>query len=298
MSRLTKAWRNSRFYRRLVAKRLPRALVIGAQKAGTTALFKYLAQHPRLAPSLEKEVDFFGSDSRFAQGLHWYAAQWDRQTPAKTLRIEASPHYLFAPQAPARIRRCLPNVKLIAIVRGPVERAYSAWHMYRRQLCDDPAFYDTWNRRCYRAEEIAAFVPRTAYELDDFELAVRREAACLADGRAMSWRLLEYGLYGPQLRRYLDHFPRQQLLMLDSRDLKLERAKTLNRVLAFLGLEPWDWSQADLSDVWVSQPPPPMPPRARDFLREFYTPSNRWLQELLDPLPAWARASPHDSAAA
>jgi hypothetical protein len=162
--------------------------------------------------------------------------------------------------------------------------------MYRDQLAQDPAFYNTWNRRVYHPSEAASFVRRTPDELEDFEIAVRNEAAWLTEGRSMEWSVLEYGLYGPQLRRYLQQFPRAQIFILDSCQLRFRRVATLNRVLAFLGVEPWNWSQADLSEVFVSPVVGPMPGRARDFLHEFYATSNRMLDGLLDPLPAWAGA--------
>ncbi|MEX2092219.1 MAG: sulfotransferase domain-containing protein [Pirellulales bacterium] len=298
MSRLTKAWRNTHLYRRRMAKRLPQALIIGAQKDGTSALFTYLAQHPHLAPSLQKEVNFFGSDLRYDYGLKWYAAQWDRNVPANTIHFEASPQYLFARRASERIQHCLPTVKLIAILRDPVLRAYSAWQMYRQQLADDPQFYHTLYRTHYSSEEAAAVQPRSAAELDDFWLAIQREAACVERGQSMEWSVLEFGLYGPQLRRYVDLFPREQLLILDSNELRTQRVSTLNRVLHFLELPSWQWTSADLADVFVGKWAAPMPPRAQDFLREYYRESNRMLAEMLDVPPHFARDDAHRRASA
>ncbi len=289
MSRLTKAWRSSSFYRRLAARRLPRLLIIGAQKGGTSALYTYLAQHPRFAPAGEKEVDFFGSELRYAYGLEWYAAQWDPKEQSTAIRFEASPQYLLARQAPDRIRSCLPKVRLIAVLRDPVLRAYSAWQMYRRQLADDPQFYEKHYRGRYSEREIAQLVRRTPAELDDFWLAVQREACCIDRGQTMEWSVLELGLYGPQLQRYYDQFPREQLLLLDSNDLRTRRASTLNRVLQFLGLPPWDWSHADLSDVFVNLWPAPMPPQAQEYLREYYRESNRMLANWTDEPPQFVR---------
>ncbi len=269
--------------------RLPQALIIGTQKGGTSALFSYLAQHPRLAPARIKELSFFGSDRRYACGLEWYAAQWDRRTLAGAIRFEASPQYLFSRQACERIRHCLPNVKLIAILRDPVLRAYSAWQMYRQQLADDPQFYETLYRDYYCVEEVSGLVPRTPAELEDFQLAIQREALCLERGRSMQMSVLELGLYGPQLRRYNDLFPREQLLILDSNDLRTHRVHTLNRVLDFLGLPSWNWASVDLSDVFVGKWSAPMPQRARDFLRDYYRESNRMLAEMMDVPPLFVR---------
>jgi hypothetical protein len=111
MSRLSKGWRSTRVYRHLAAKRLPQLLIIGAQKGGTSALYSYLAQHPQLAHSVEKEVEFFGSDRRYAQGLERYASQWHYKTPRKAIRFEASPVYMVGQYAPERIKKSCPVSK-------------------------------------------------------------------------------------------------------------------------------------------------------------------------------------------
>jgi hypothetical protein len=132
-------------------------------------------------------------------------------------------------------------------------------------------------------------VRRTPAELDDFWLAIQREARCIERGQSMELGVLELGLYGPQLKRYYDLFAREQLLILDSNDLRTRRAGTLNRVLQFLGLPPHDWSHANLSDVFVGQWSAPIPQRARDFLREFYHESNCMLADWMDVPPLFVR---------
>jgi lipopolysaccharide transport system ATP-binding protein len=270
---------------------LPQAVVIGAQKCGTTALAAYLTQHPQLACSQPKELDFFGSDLRYPLGLDWYAGQWPKNDSASVMRFEASPQYMFIPQAAARLRECLPAVRLVALLRDPVHRAYSAWQMYRRQLAADPQFYHQLITAHYSAEQAAAFVRRTDAELADFSLAVEREVECLERGQSMEWSVVELGLYGPQLRRYVELFPLEQLMILDAAQLRSERASTLNRVLHFLGLKPWDWSQADLSDVFVGSWTDAIPAKTCAFLREYYAPSNRMLAGFMTRLPDWADAS-------
>jgi hypothetical protein len=161
--------------------------------------------------------------------------------------------------------------------------------MYRQQLADDPQFYRNLIRTRYTSEEATALQLRSSAELDDFWLAIQREAACIERGQTMEWSVLELGLYGRQLRRYFGVFPREQLLILDSNDLRTHRVSTLNRVLHFLGLPSWQWKSADLSDVFVGKWAAPIPPRARDFLREYYRESNRMLAEMTDVPPLFAR---------
>jgi hypothetical protein len=275
---------------------LPGALIIGAQKCGTTALAAYLAQHPRLMLSKEKELDFFGSDLRYAFGLSWYRDQWDSNRDRRAIRFEASPQYMFVPRAAMRIRQCLPGVRLIALVRDPVERAYSAWQMYRRQLSADMFFYRKLSSLRY-ADQGASWVLRSKEELDDFGLAVQRELMCLGHGLTMECSVVELGLYGPQLQAYLARFPREQLLVLDAAELRCNRTATLNRVLGHLDLPPWNWANADLSEAFVGGWTGDIPPHAAQSLRAYYAASNRLLDGVIDPLPAWAQSS-HERAAA
>jgi hypothetical protein len=97
------------------------------------------------------------------------------------------------------------------------------------------------------------------------------------------------GQYGTQLRRYFNVFPREQILILDNEDLRRRRIETLNRVLRHIGLQEWDWSVVDLSDVFSGNDGEEMPRQARAFLREHYAASNRMLTDFMDPLPEWAR---------
>ena len=114
---------------------LPRYLIIGAQKSGTTTLYEYLNQHPAVARSFIQEVHFF--DLNFARGLEWYRAHFPTYLRREYVRSrrrmelitgEASAYYLFHPLVCARVRETLPDVRLIVVLRDPVERA---WAHYR-----------------------------------------------------------------------------------------------------------------------------------------------------------------------
>jgi len=163
--------------------------------------------------------------------------------------------------------------------------------MYRQQLAGDPDFYRKhWSSR-YSSAEVARLTLRSPEELESFQIAIDREAACLERGQSMEWSVLELGLYGPQLKRYLERFRRDQLLVLDSHDLLTRRVSTLNRVLTFLGLPAYDWSNTDLGDVFVGHWSEPMSREACDFLREYYRTSNRMLAELLEKPPLFVHES-------
>ena len=120
---------------------LPNLIVIGAMKGGTSSLHFYLRQHPQIAMSAEKELNFFIEEKRWGRGVEWYASQF-RDFP---VRGEVSPNYTACkrfPGVPERMYALVPDAKLIYLVRDPVERAISHWiHNYSQSLesrrCDD-----------------------------------------------------------------------------------------------------------------------------------------------------------------
>ncbi|MBP8824293.1 MAG: sulfotransferase [Flavobacteriales bacterium] len=123
-----------RTFQRIRPHMTPRLLIIGAQKAGTTALFSMLAKHPKAAPPKEKELDFFHDDAAYAKGMGHYRSLFP-PIPAKSsghFTFEASPSYLYqAERCAPRIAKDLPGVLCVAILRDPVKRAFSAWNMFR-----------------------------------------------------------------------------------------------------------------------------------------------------------------------
>ena len=105
---------------------IPHFLIIGAQKCGTTSLYNYLIQHPQVCAASQKNFIF---DIYFQKGLNWYYNQFPLIKLNKLIITgEASPYYLFHPHAPKRIAKTLPNVKLIVLLRNPVDRAYSHYY--------------------------------------------------------------------------------------------------------------------------------------------------------------------------
>src|SRR5690242_8679107 len=103
----------------------PHFLIIGAQRCGTTSLFEYLANHPEIVPPSVKKIHFF--DSEYEKGEAWYRARFPVLENG-FITGEATPYYLFHPRVPKRVRNWNPNVKLIVLLRNPVDRAYS--HFY------------------------------------------------------------------------------------------------------------------------------------------------------------------------
>lgn len=122
-------------------------LVIGAGKAGTTSLFRYLDAHPAIAMPPHKEIAFFADDEAYAKGIGWYRQHWPPQTEHGVIRGEASPQYMQSEAAAARIRDAAPEVKLITVLRDPVQRAFAHYRHARRKGIEPRGFEavcDAW----------------------------------------------------------------------------------------------------------------------------------------------------------
>lgn len=185
------------------AGRLPTFLVIGASKAGTTSLHFYLATHPEVFMSSEKEVHFF--DDRYAEGIDWYRRNFAGARDAKAVG-ETSPTYMHRRDAMERIAAVLPGARLVAVLRHPVDRAWSHY-WFQRSL---------------------------GFERASFADAVRAE---MRDPTSVPLRHLEAGRYVEHLRMVVELFPRQQLLVLLLDDLIRDRRGTFAGVCRFIGVD-------------------------------------------------------------
>jgi len=200
-------------------QRLPEFLGLGTQKGGTTTLQRLLEQHPQVYLPPRKELHYFSL--HYGEGEAWYRQQFAEAAPEQRCG-EITPYYLFHPQAPARIHALLPEVKLIVLLRDPVERALSqVAHSMRLGL--EPL----------ELEDALAAEPERLQGAD--------EVLTAADGRHRSHQEHSYlarSRYEVQLRRYQQYFSANQLFIRRSEDL-FERPELLwAELLNFLGLEP------------------------------------------------------------
>ena len=207
--------------------RLPQFVIAGAPKAGTTALHAALATHPALYLSPVKEPKYYLTDGRppprggqrgpgdahSAQEWIWrreeYLALFDG-APAGAVRGESTPFYLYDRAAQARLAADVPAVKVVVVVRDPVDQAYSNWAHLRADGLEPEA---------------------------DFAAAVALEEQRIADGWAPFWHYRGLGRYGEQLRELYRHVPREQVFLLRYRQLVDTPRETLDRVSGFLGVE-------------------------------------------------------------
>ncbi len=262
------------------ARLLPSFLICGGQRCGTTSLYRALAEHPAILKAvLHKGVHYF--DTSYHQGMAWYRGHFPLQSSARRLQaklqvpvqtFESSPYYMYHPHAAARIARDLPDVKLIVLVRDPVERAYSQ-----------------------HAHELA----RGFEHIEDFTQALDLEDTRLS-GEAERLRTdptyysfshqhhgyLARGRYIEYLQPLGELFGKERIHVVDSHDFFTNPAPVFAELLSFLGIpgigsHPFEQHNA--------RPRDDMPRQVRLALDRYFEPYDRQLVDWLGWIPSWRR---------
>lgn len=252
------------------SRRLPDFLVIGGQRCGTTSLYRALTAHPEIRrPQLHKGVNYF--DMNYARGEAWYRGHFPTERASRGTRVfDASGYYMFHPQAPGRIVRDLPDVKLIAMVRDPVERAFSA---YKHELA-----------RGFETEESFA----RAVELEDERLDGETERM-LADPtyQSFSHRHHAYrrrGEYARLLAPFVEGVGRDRLLIIESESFFAEPEREFGRIIDFLDIARVFPESFDRHNA---RPGSGLDADVVASLRAHYAPHDAALAELLGRPPVW-----------
>ena len=240
----------------------PAFFIIGQAKAGTSALFQYLSGHPSVVPPLVKEPHYWSlyHDS----GPSWYESLFPRLPETSGLITgEGSVTYLTSPDAPGRVRQDLPGVKLIVLLREPVSRAYSQYWMH----------------------------VRLGQQTASFEQVISKELACLpacplddpvADDGRLPDGYLTRGAALPHLKRWLAHFPPEQMLILRNEQLASDLPAVMHRVCRFIGVPPFvpiDRRRHNEGRY------PPMSADLKERLRDWFAPHQQALEAFLASLP-------------
>ncbi len=251
---------------------LPNFIILGAAKAGTTALYYYLMQHPQIHVTPLKETNFFAlegqpldfrgpGDEEYVNRLSItrledYKEQY-RWSGGRTAIGEASPLYLYSPRAVERIRHYVPDAKLIAILRNPVDRAFSAFlHLVR----DDREPFS------------------------DFRQGLAAELERIAAHWEHIWHYKSLGLYHEQLRRYYDAFPAEQIKVFLYKDLRTDPEAMVREMFDFLGVDPSFVPDMTERHNVTRLPPgkkPVLLPEVRAELRNFFREDALRLQDLI-----------------
>lgn len=201
-------------------------LVIGAQRSGTTSLWRHLSDHPELYLAPAKEVPFFSRNERYARGMESYLHAQFKDAPPNARWGTVSPQYMSGSRHAAvdviarRIHEAVPGVRLVCILREPIARAFSAYRMM-----------------VARGDERRTFEDAMREQLKRWQAATRlgsRSGVSSGKGVGETDTYLTVGNYGHTLATYLSYFSRDQLLVTFTRDLASDPTRTLETIFEFL----------------------------------------------------------------
>ena len=261
------------------AKRLPDVILIGAPKGGTFALIQFLGIHPAVAIA-QTDMDFFSIEESFQSGFHWYLERLPWSTPGQ-LTMEKSPRYMFFDKVADRIHRMNEDVKLLVVVRDPVNRVVS----------------------CFVQRQVARAQQNISYTNTFEEVVINGVSGMVRDDD----NCVETTLYSKHLVRWFKRFPSQQIHIVDGDMFVKNPFEELKRIEKHLGLEPWfstDMFQYNKNKGFYCYKRPHnnrevcMPPRkgrehpevreeVRVKLRTFFRPYNHMLYEMADKNFTW-----------
>jgi Sulfotransferase domain len=258
---------------------VPTFVLAGAQRCGTTSLFRALLDHPAIVgPVHHKGVNYF--DVNYVEGWPWYQAHFPvrslasvrtRSADEDAVTFDASGYYIYHPHAANRIAKDLPDAKVLVMLRDPVERAFSA---YRHEFA-----------RGYETESF-----ERALDLEDERVEPELEKMLVDPTYAsFSHRHHSYrrrGFYAEQLRRFTEALGEDQVLVVDSDKFFTEPAHEYPRIIDFLGLRP---HLPATFDQWNARPGSPMSDAARRQLSAAFEPHDAELEQMLGHAPSWRR---------
>lgn len=262
---------------------LPDLVILGAQRAGTTSLYQYLTDHPLFVPPITKEIHYLDRHANRSQT--WYRANFPIGAYNRLIELrhghrpvtgEATPGYLFHPAAAERMARfdADPSVdgapKFVAVLRDPVDRAYSHYHHTRRAGWEPLPF-----EQALEAEDL-----RLAGQFD-----MHRDDPDHVDPIFFRYSYKARGRYAEQLERWFDRFDRDRFLILSSQKLFDDPDATVRRVTDFLDLPPM---QIEAPEPYNEASYEAMDPDVRERLEAEFEPHDRRLAKLLDREPPWA----------
>jgi hypothetical protein len=212
--------------------------IIGAQKCGTTSLFNYIKKHPKIYGSEPKEVDYFSYDINYSKGDDWYHRHF-RQGINLHNSLDASVEYMYIKNSASRLYDYNSNARIIAVLRNPVYRAYSAYNMYRRLSNGEGIVYYKKHLEgqgeFYKKQMLEVLDKKTFLSFEGFLKKEIKKLDSKDDYYEPSF--IRRGLYYQQLKQYFDLFDRSNIFIVESEELKKSRNSVMMRIFDWLELD-------------------------------------------------------------
>ncbi|ENH98400.1 sulfotransferase family protein [Gracilibacillus halophilus YIM-C55.5] len=247
--------------------RKPDFMIIGQGKCGTTSLFNYIRKYAKNFVSPKQKEIYFFSDL-YDNGLNYYERFFPFKIKPQDVTGEATPQYLFHPLSAKRIAETYPNIKLIVMLRNPIDRAYSHYN-----------FINNSNKTV--GFDYLSF--EEAIKTEDKRLAGELEKVLNTGKYTYKYKYYSYltqGIYYKQLINWFNHFPREQFLILKSEDFFVNPNMVLKRVFNFLNLN-FKNNTEYIYRVYNQTDYEKINPRTREFLKEYFFEYNKKLSQLV-----------------
>ena len=252
---------------------LPDFIIIGSMKCGTTSLYYDICEHPCVSPAAYDEIGFF--DSNFHLGLNWYRSMFPTKRRIEDIRRkegvaitgEDTPFYFWNPVAAKRIQKLLPNIKLITILRNPIDRAYSEYQDVVSSESNSPSFETFIENEINTRRKDSSLITE-----ENFEIFNQKNSYLLK------------GIYVDQLKIWAGLFPKEQIFTLSTENLNSEPITALESVFQYLNLPDYKIKniQHQKQKKYV-----PMNSQTRKILIEFFKPHNERLFKFIGKKFDW-----------
>jgi len=252
---------------------LPDFIIIGSMKCGTTSLYYDICEHPCASPAAYDEIGFF--DSNFHLGLNWYRSMFPTKRRIEDIRRkegvaitgEDTPFYFWNPVAAKRIQKLLPNIKLITILRNPIDRAYSEYQDLVSSESNSPSFETFIENEINTRRKDSSLITE-----ENFEIFNQKNSYLLK------------GIYVDQLKIWAGLFPKEQIFTLSTENLNSEPITALESVFQYLNLPDYKIknTRRQKQKKYV-----PMNSQTRKILIEFFKPHNERLFKFIGKKFDW-----------
>lgn len=272
-----------RGYRNFGKKNKVDFLIIGAQKCGTTALFEFLNEHPMIVGAVRKEINFFNYDCFYDKGINYYHGYFPSKKKNQ-LYFEASPSYLQDNNyiSCIRIYNYYPKIKMIILLRNPVERAFSAFKMYQKKWHHDPTWFDLWKKKDVN------YIRRNAEDYSNFRVFIEHEINALRENKLIEAPIINHGKYVNAIKKYYEKFSPDQFYIADNNNLIVQTHNELNKILFFLGIrEEYNWNFPKGKIIFSGEYKDKIDIDSKKILEKIYEPYNNELFETINKTFAW-----------
>lgn len=258
------------------------AVIAGFQKCGTTALHHFLSYHPNIIVSNPKEVHFFSTPNKFNKGIEYYHSFFKIsyfQKYSNKILLDSSPSYssvLYQDFAIQKLYDYNPNFKVICLVRNPIDRAFSAWNMYKVRFQKDVNWYKDLEMNMFGY--VRSTISRNKEEFSDFNLYVRNELKAIKNGQIIEASVLPQGLYHIGIKNLKNYF--SDVLIVENEKMAEDTPEYLDLITKFLDLKEMNWSRFDEKKIFKQEYENSISNETSESLKSYYLASDRELKIL------------------